>query len=298
MSTYSTAIQGFLAHTTPCREALLNLVRQAIVMRQSRSFLPEAASVGMAELNAEPGFAGTWGNEPVRQAHNCGTMLLLAAEDLIESACRLVAQEPLPVFGHMVLARAALEACGRAQHLFEPGLGVRLRIARGMNERLYSLAEQERLPADAGDSERIAAGRRRILDEAERRGFAKLEKRKAPTLEEPRPRSTETVRSALGAGADPELGHVLFGYFSAVSHGTAYGLMQSIDVVQREQPLQPDTIGQLKTDSTGVNTVSAALILAYVEAVERKRKHFGWQSDEWAGAVVDALLAVRRVFPE
>ena len=73
--------------------------------------------------------------------------------------------------------------------------------------------------------------------------------------------------------------------------------MQSIGVSQGDAPLQPDTIGQPKTESVGVNSVIAAMILAYVEAVERQRNHFGWESNEWAAAVIDALLAVRRVFP-
>ncbi len=290
--------EAFFAQTGPPRETLLCLVRQAVVMRQDRAFLPDAVSDAMAELNVESTFAGTWGKDPVRQAHYWGAALILAAEDFIESACRLVAREPLPVFGHLVLARSALEACGRAQWLYEPGIGVRRRIARGMTERLYSLAEQKRLPADVGGSARIIERRRSILDEATRQGFLKVTKQKTPTtIGEPRLGATETVKNALGESDDPDLGHVLFGYFSAVSHGTAYGLMQSIGVARGEAPLQPDTIGHLKTESVGVNSAIAAMILAYVEAVERQRNHFGWKSSEWAAAVIEALLAVRRVFP-
>lgn len=289
---------GFFAHTGPLRTTLVDLVHQAVVMREDHEFLPNVESDAMTELSAEPTFAGAWGNQPVRQAHNCGAMLILAAEDFIEAACRLLASEPVPVFGHIVLARSALEACGRGQWLYQPQIGVRSRIARGMTERLYSLAEQQRLPGDVVDRACIAERRRPILEEATKQSFVTVTKRRTPTaLGEPRPSATETVKHALGDSADPDLGRVLFGYFSAVSHGTVYGLLQGITIVQGDERLWPDSIGQLKTDSVGVNSVFAAMILAYAEAVERKRRHFGWESEYWAMAVAQSLLAVRRVFP-
>lgn len=295
-ATAASSIRAFFANTAPSRQALTDLIHAAITMRQRRSFLPEASSVAMAELNAEAGFRGSWGNEPVRQVHNAGEMLIAAAEESIECGCRLLSQEPLPVFGHIVLARAALEACGRAQWLYEPEIDVRRRVARGMTERLYSLEAQARLADEVGDHTRIETRRRSILNEAARQGFT-IKGKKLTAIGEPRLGATETVEHALGDGSDPALGRVLFGYFSAVSHGTVYGLVQSMDVVRSEEPLRPDTIGHLKTDSGAVNSVVAAMVLAYIEVVERERKLFGWQDDQWATAVIRALTAVRRALP-
>src|SRR5919106_3884162 len=114
-----------------------------------------------------------WDDEPVAAAHNLAQLLLFGASDCARALVRLFTPETTPVYAHTVLARASLELASRAWWLLEPTIGVRLRVARGINERLFSLSEQARLPIEDADRERARERRAGLLDEAERLGFRK-----------------------------------------------------------------------------------------------------------------------------
>ncbi|MDQ6949055.1 MAG: hypothetical protein M3256_23040 [Actinomycetota bacterium] len=280
----------FQAQIEPFRVALLDLVGQTRSLRQSVSFLPAADSPAMVELAEEHLFIGAWSKEPVRDAHSTSWLFLSAADDLITALCRLFEPGTPTVFAHVVLARAALESCARAAWLAEPGIGVKRRVARGLTERLYSLAEAGKLPGAPDTLER----RRMILDEAERQGFAKKSGRGQPvSLIEPR-KGSKAIVKWLFDKPDDDLGELVYRFWSAVTHSTIYGLVQSVD---RNVPQQSGldslvTVGMtVRTDQ--VQTVMAAVGLAYAEVGRLHRQLFGWCSDDWDRTVVNYLNGLR-----
>lgn len=140
----------FEAHVGPVRDALVELLSASDKLQDQWGSLPNANSQAMAEVAAEEKFVGTepWGDEPVRQAHNLASLLLLGADDCVNSTCRLLASEPTPIYSHIVLARATLEHAGRAWWLLDPEIGIQRRIARGVNDRIHGLSQQSSLPLE------------------------------------------------------------------------------------------------------------------------------------------------------
>ena len=177
-----------------------------------------------------------------------------------------------PVYAHVVLARAVLEQASRAWWLFEPGIGLRLRVARGMNDRIFGLAQQDRLPLPQRDPARASERVKDLLADAERFGFELVLHR--PTnvryLEEVRPGQTQLIKALLGApDGDASLGGFVYGLFSAVAHGTAFGLMQSVKAAPHAPRPPGVQWGEVYTDSGDVVHVLGAVILGTGEALER-----------------------------
>lgn len=275
----------------PFRVALLDLIDQTVERRQVASYLPSAESPAMGELAIESSFAGQWGKEPVRDAQSASWMILSAGEDIIRSMCRLFEFEELPVYGHLVLARASLESCARAAWLAEPGIGVKMRVARGMSERLYSMAEAAKLRGAPTMTER----RRQILDEAATQGFRRISHRNQSVvaLEKSRPGNTALVGWLFGAHR--ELGDTMYRYWAAVSHSTLYGLAQSLDrdVAQSRKAVDSLVTVGLATRTDQVAAVIGAVTLAYIEVGQFHRDLFGWHGDDWNRTVVNCLALMK-----
>src|SRR5687768_14114196 len=98
---------------------MIDFVHQTRGLRHNSQQSPAADSMAMAELAAEPNFAGEWGNHPVTDAFSFSWLYVTTAEDLIESLAVLLRDEAAHVFSPAVLGRAVLEACARAAWLAE-----------------------------------------------------------------------------------------------------------------------------------------------------------------------------------
>lgn len=254
----------------------------------------------MAEIAQQAVYAGDWGDRPAEQAQALATMHMLLARDTARSACRLLDSDPVVVYSHMILARSCLEASARARWIDEPGIGIRRRVARAMTERLYSIAEQGRIPGvdQSGPlNKRIQTRLDRILGEAERQGFTVRAAHRAKSIDEPRMGSTEVVRWLL-ADLGPALGESVFRFYSAVDHGTVYALGESIDFDEVQNRLQPVEIGQVVVDSRSAQLVLAAVVLGYGRAADTYLRHRGWDMTVPGQRWGEATELVRRLFPE
>jgi hypothetical protein len=292
----------FEAHVGPVRDALARLLTVSDDLRESRGSMADADSQAMDELAEEAKYAGDkpWGDEPVESAHAQGQWLLYAAMDCASGAVRLLSTDDTPVYAHMVLARGALEQAGRAWTLLDPAISVRLRVARAMNERIFGLSEAGRLPIPDDEKRRARERRSALYDIGHQLGFQKVrkDKRTPATLEEERMGQTELVRALFKHGADPKLGRLLYGYFSAVAHGTSFGLSQSIKAVASDVPQVPGMKrGAIFTSSTGVVSVLTSMILGVGAAYRVRNEYLGWQSDEWNAAYLEGLRASKRAYP-
>lgn len=287
----------FEAHISPVRDALLDVLKTSEQLNERWGSLPDANSRAMVEIATEGDFVGKspWGDEPVRQAHNQGSLLLLAADDCARGTYRLLTGDDTPIYSHVVLARASIEQAGRAWWVLDPEIGVRARIARGANERIHGLTQQTLLPLEPA-RRRAVERRAALFEEAGRLGFRKVGDRKRnPYLDERRPSATSLTRQLLGDDEDQELGRVMYGFLSAVAHGTTHGLSQSITLDAPGGPRTPGvTWGAVYTGSRDVCTVLTALILALVRAHGARNKLFGWTSDDVNERYLGAVRQAKR----
>jgi hypothetical protein len=293
--------EAFEAHIGPVRDALAALLQAGDELRDKWGWLPAPESPAMAELAdaAQLEANSPWG-DPVQDAHNLGQLLLFAMGDCVDALVAVLSREVrTPVYAHAVLARAALEHAGRASWLFEPAIGFRLRVARGMNDRIFGLSQQARLPLSEQDLARGSKRLEELLAEAARLGFQTVLDRRTGVryLEERRPSQTQLVTNLLSGDGDASLGAFIYGFFSAVAHGTTFGLTQSVRAASNPAGAPGVQWGAVYTDSLSVVHVLAAVILGTREALGRRNALFGWKSPSWNASAADALRAVTRSLP-
>ena len=292
----------FEAHIGPVRDALARLLEVSEDLRVSRGSRADADSRAMADLAQEAEFAGgaPWGDQPVEMAQAHAQTLLYAAMDCATGAVRLLSTDDTPVYAHIVLARGALEQAGRAWTLVDPTITVRLRVARTMNERLFGMAEVERLPFPTAEKRRVRDRRAALLDIAQHElDFRKVPAKRytPPMLDEERMGQTAVVKELFAHGDDPRLGGLLYGYYSAVAHGTTFGLSESIKAGAPDVPELPGlTRGMMFTNSTAVVSVLTSMMLGVGAAFRARNQYLGWKSDEWDAAYLGGLRASRRAY--
>lgn len=291
----------FEAHIAPLREALDGLIDLAEAISERWGHMPSAESDAMHELAGEAEFEGPepWGNETVQATYNLAGLQLFGANDYARSAITLLRADRTPVYGHVALTRSCLELAGRAWLLLEPAVGLRVRVARGVNERLFGLREQRRMPLD---EEKLARSRERegvLLDVGASQGMEIVRGRAGSFLVEDRPGQTEVLRRVFELPEDRGLGEALYGMSSAVAHGTSFGLSDSVSLDSPEIPVRRPgmTMGAVYTSSGQVVTTLCSLALGWGQATDRRIKLFGWLTPEWSGAWRDIMGVAQASMP-
>jgi hypothetical protein len=282
---------------TPLVDAVESYIRATVAAREVTGGSPTATSPAMAELVDERSYAGddTWGAQPLSIAYSYGRLQLIAAEDYLGAACRVVVDPAPSIYAHSVLVRAAIEASARCYWLLEPGIGTKRRIARAQTERIYSMKQEAAISSKAGKDRaesRIAA----LLAEAVRLNVKKrpAQKRRPPELEDERPGFTQAFIALFADDGLSDLGRALAGLQSAVAHSTAFGLLNSVD---RDglttDPVSGATKGSVWVTSQGAGIALSGGLLGYARAVGRAAAYFGWRTERWDAEHVNALSAVR-----
>jgi hypothetical protein len=131
----------------PVAEALNALVRAVEATGPRHGDLPGPESEAMNELASEDEYrarSGGWQN-PMADTHSFGSMTLWAAADYVRSFASTLGGERPPIYGHLALARDALEASVVSFWLNERGIAYDERVRRGLSEVIYSAAEVKRL---------------------------------------------------------------------------------------------------------------------------------------------------------
>jgi hypothetical protein len=97
-----------IAPTVNALRAFANAVDDLV----ERHRLPAAESRAMSEIAAEQALAtrSTW-TGPISDTHTFGAMTLRAAADYVRGFAELFTADRIPMWAHLVLERAALEAC-------------------------------------------------------------------------------------------------------------------------------------------------------------------------------------------
>jgi hypothetical protein len=143
------------------REALAPMVRAtgnltgAVTAMRSERTQPDAESLAMGEVRDDADYGGRSGlDNPFTVVHMLGDLTLTAATDHVRAFREVFHESPsgdkVPIYAHLVIARAALEACVVSAWLNEPGIGRDERVKRGLSEFMYSAVEEQRVRYQPG----------------------------------------------------------------------------------------------------------------------------------------------------
>jgi hypothetical protein len=277
---------------------LVTDARGLIDLRRSLSTaFPSAGSPAMAERLKDIEFADVWGELPVTAAQNYVSMLVYVAEDHLECLCRLLdLPDFVPVWGLAPIARALLEAAGRAAHLGRSGVGARERVEGYMNERLHSLDQIARLPEGARNQDEVRSQRHEILASGQRKGLQRQPHQNPtkaatgafadpPQFGTGRPGYLDVVRR-LYDGV-PDMGKGVFQWLAAGSHSSAW------DVEKHFRITSQDALGltavELGRDPVEVFQTLNGALHGYIQMATGFLVLWGACDDGWRKAAVNSI---------
>lgn len=283
----SDAVDNLAAHLKPMVDVLLALAEAAREIGPP-SGLPAADSQAMAERAVEDEYGNEHWPEPVRASHAIAGVLVLAAGDHLRSYARLFAAEPVPVYTHFVVARAALDAAGTAYWMSDTSIGADIRIMRYEVSRLTNAAECSRspLPSAKKTGNTIVAN---VRAGAALHGWT-VNRRTPQCGNQKQPRPKQLIRQVLNDDAlfgrdAPGIASVLWWYLSGVTHSASYALMQSVQVTEDAPHAAPgETMAAIYTSSQSVITMGLTAARGYVASVQEHADLMGWSSQRWDDA--------------
>jgi hypothetical protein len=276
------AFREWMRPTVESLNAFTDAIEDAAVRHDTA---PDADSQAMGELAAEDTYRSRCGwRNPVADTHSFGAMTLLASVDCTRTFAAAFATGHPPLYGHLVLARAALESSVVAWWLNEHEVAYETRVKRGLCEMLYSareekllgltptaaqiLAEREDYAAGLGWNLHWARGGKPVVD-GERR---------------PRPEAGITGLVVSDPGA--QLGKALWSRLSAVNHVAWWGLQWAQELPEAPLEATGSTSVATRADSRQVVAVQALCIVRALRASANERfKLMGWVDEAWTAAL-------------
>src|SRR6478609_4359965 len=129
---------GFFATLAPYKDLVSEVLSHSDSVQTPVPWRPAADSPAMAELAAEPQFVHPGDGAPVNGAFGKVALLMLAAEDHLDSLSGLFRPPTeVSVYTPAIVLRGALETLGRAHWLIDPTIAVKRRVGRNMTETLH-----------------------------------------------------------------------------------------------------------------------------------------------------------------
>jgi hypothetical protein len=275
----------FQATMAPTVAVLRGLCEAINTVAPRHGRLPSHDSKAMTELAAEAkDYSTGWWQRPVADTHSQGGMALFAATDFAMTFASCMSANPVPVYGHLVVARSCLEASVVAQWLNEPAIAPDERVRRGLCEQIYSALELKRLNSEDAQvmSDRVDSWE----NEASHWGWAVSHARGKPAVDSTRRPSVPSAIDLLLMGQqreNPRLGQAQWSLLSAVSHVTWYGLAQSLAVASTETSFGPPLV-DIGTSSSSVRAQAVCVLKSVRAAASSRFELMGWADAEWCDA--------------
>jgi hypothetical protein len=281
-------VSELVSQLVPMCQAIIELTDAAMALAPP-SGLPAAESKAMAERAEESPLRNEHWTEPVRAAHSMSGVLRFAATDHFRNYARLFVTEPVPVYSHLVLARAALDASGMTYWLSDCGISAPTRVMRHQTLRLMNAAELDK--SKVGDAKATAKrSRANVMAGAQANGWAAFRKNPRCCTEE-KPRSKSLIRAVLDDdrifGPDEAgIGDLLWWYLSGVTHSATYALMQSVEALEdAPRVVTGEPMAKIFTSSASVAIMGLTTARGYANAISENARLMGWESERWAAAL-------------
>ena len=274
----------FVEWMAPTVEALQAFTTAVDDVALRHGNLPAPDSQAMGELAAEADYRSrsSWQN-PITDTHTFGAMTLRAACDYVRTFAAAFAAERPPLYGHLTLARSALESSVVSAWLNEPDIAYVERIKRGLCERLYSANEIKWLDLRPGAAEEVT----QLQADATSFGWTSHFGRGG------KPEVDGTKRPSMGDGitrllvddSQARIGRLLWNRLSAVTHVTWWGLQWAFMLPEGEQSRSGGfTTVLVGADSTRVAIQAWCAPRALRAAANRRFTLMGWNDQEWHDA--------------
>jgi hypothetical protein len=246
--------------------------------------VPATDSQAMRELAAEDDYRSqsSWQN-PITDTHMFGGATLRAASDYVRTFATAFTAERPPLYGHLTLARSALESSVVSAWLNQPDIAYVERIKRGLCELLYSANEVMKLELRPDAAKELA----QLEADATSFGWK-------PHFNRGKPEVNEAKRPSVGSGitellvdnSQARIGGLLWSRLSAVTHVTWFGLQWAFTLPEGA-PSGSSGFATVPvgTDSTKVATQAWCVLRALRAAASRRFTLMGWDDQEWQDAV-------------
>jgi hypothetical protein len=249
-------------------------------------------SEAAGEVEHEPEFTDDWAKAPVHHVLLMAIQAIHMADDHLAAMAAATRSEHV-LFAPLTLTRTVLAACGSAYYLLEPGIGVRVRLARGWTQQLLAYTELMAMFGDDPQSRgfiRAQARRQAIKASAERHGFRVTAPRWKPgnahasrwyIETKPRP-ETQLIGDVLAASG--QVGVTLWRYTSAFVHAQPHAIpfMLMGDALPVRPGVAQAAVGT-GLDRVLLYTTGAALAVDAV--IARAAELFGKATDDWQSVV-------------
>jgi hypothetical protein len=246
--------------------------------------LPATDSQAMRELAAEDEYRSQspWQN-PIADTHTFGAMTLRAASDNVRTFATAFAAERPPLYGHLPVARAALESSVVSAWLNEPEIAYVERIKRGLCERLYSANEVNYLGLSAQSAQEVAQIEADATSFGWKSRFGRGGKPEVDQIK--RPAVGDGITRLLVDDSHARIGRLLWSRLSAVTHVTWFGLQWAF-LLPEGQPSSSGgfTTVPVGTDSARVAIQAFCILRALRVAATNRFTLLGWNDEEWQAA--------------
>lgn len=277
--------EGFFNAVAPLRELIEEVLAMADVRQDPIPTLPGAESQAMAEIAEEHNLAcAEWGDNPIRHALGLATVLMVVAEDHLESLSNMYAPaESLSIFTPPVVLRSLLETLGRAHWLVDTSIGFKRRAGRGKTETVHN-AHWQRLmlsEADRRAYDRLV-DRRAVVTAGERMGYETGKQDDAWWIGERRPSSRKAIDRLFAGIAGEKRPGTIFRHTSAIAHATLHGIFSSIEIDPSSATALGGHMGQIGTSSEDARAILAVGLHGYVTVAHERRSWLGWLTPEWS----------------
>jgi hypothetical protein len=266
----------------PVAEALNALAGAVEATGPRHGRLPDPESEGMKELASEGQYRARSGWEnPIMDTHNFGSLTLWAAADYVRSFAATLGGDQPPIYGHLALARDALEASVVAFWLNQGGIAYDERVKRGLCEVIYSANEVQRLGLTEGAEAKLAE----VEAWPDGFGWEFRFARGKPEVDGTKRRSVpDGIRSLLVDDEQAQLGQLLWKRLSAVTHVVWWGLTWALDLTDAPAGGSGFTTVAVGTDSSKVLLQAFCIARALRVAATERFALMGWIDAEWEAA--------------
>jgi hypothetical protein len=248
--------------------------------------LPTAESRAMSERAEEASYSkrSSW-EQPVTDTHLLGAATLRAASDYLRAFAELFRSDHPPLYAHLTVTRAALEAGVVSAWLNEPGIARIDRIKRGLCEMLYSANEVNALELDPDGPEHVAFWK----EVGACFGWTVNNSRTKPVIDDTRrPRISDGI-VAVASDDGSRVGGLLYSRLSAVDHVTWFGLQSAfdLDAAHHEERARTSTV-PIIVDAVKVSMYAYYVVRVVRAAAQARFTLMGWLDEEWAAATAGA----------
>lgn len=248
------------------------------------------SSPAMREIAEEPKYAkhSSW-THPTTDTHALGEMTLRAAADYVRTFAEAFTATQPPTYGHLALARCALESSVVSWWLSEPGIAHEERIKRGLSEYLYSATEEGWLDLGDDTSEHVeewlarAASFRWAATDRNGKPWSLTNSRGRPFIDQiSRPSVAAGITRLLVSEQDRRIGKLLWSRLSAVSHVTWFGLRSALSLGDAAANIASGlSTVPVGTDISAVSLQALCILKALRQAATAHFMLMGWQDNQW-----------------